>query len=242
MTLTQHQKELLVGTLLGDGNLQTETRGRTWRYRAIQKAEHKDYLFHKYEILKEFCSTEPQLSRVADVRTNKTYERWMFSTKVHDSLRFYGNLFYTYDNKTQRMVKDIPVNIEKFLTPATVAYWYMDDGSLKYPGKSNALRICTESFSDDGVRRLQRALKNLYGIEASQTQKNKIVNGNKLPVGLRIAINERASTAFRELIEPYLVDCMKYKVSDGKKGRLLVLKQANSSENISAENSIHTEG
>ena len=220
MTLTQQQKDLLVGTLLGDGNLQTETRGRTWRYRAIQKAEHKDYLFHKYEIMKEFCSTEPKRSQVADVRTNKTYKRWMFSTKVNDSFRFYGNLFYTYDQKTQRMVKDVPVNIEKFLTPAAVAYWYMDDGCLKYAGKSNAMRICTESFSNDGVRRLQRALNTLYNIEATHTKKNTIVNGNRVRVGLRIAINEKPSTAFRELIEPYLVDCMKYKVSNGKKGCL----------------------
>jgi hypothetical protein len=217
MTLTQQQKDLLVGTLLGDGNLQTGTRGCTWRYRAIQKAEHKEYLFHKYEIMKEFCSTEPQLSQVADVRTNKTYKRWIFSTNVHDSFRFYGNMFYTYDKKTQRMVKDVPVNIEKFLTPGAVAYWYMDDGSLKYPGKSNAMRICTESFSNDGVRRLERALKTLYNIEATHTKKNTMVNGNKVPVGLRVAINEKPSAAFRELIEPYLVDCMKYKVSNGKK-------------------------
>jgi hypothetical protein len=220
MTLTQQQKDLLVGSLLGDGNLQTETRGRTWRYRAIQKVEHKDYLFHKYEIMKEFCSTEPQLSQVEDVRTKKTYERWMFSTKVHPSFRFYGNMFYTYNEKTQRMVKDVPGKIEKFLTPAAVAYWYMDDGSLKYLGKSNAMRICTESFSDDGVRRLEKALKNLYNIEATHTQKNKILHGKKVPVGLRLAINEKPSAAFRELIEPYLVDCMRYKVSDGNKGHL----------------------
>lgn len=220
MTLTQQQKDLLVGTLLGDGNLQTETQGRTWRYRAIQKVEHKDYLFHKYEILQEFCPTEPKLSRVEDVRTNKTYERWMFNTKVHGSLRFYGNMFYTYDRKTQRMVKDVPLNIEKFLTPLAVAYWYMDDGSIKYLGKSNAMRICTESFSDHGVYRLERALKKLYDIEATHTQKNKIVNGKKVRGGLRLVINEKASAAFRELIKPHLVDCMKYKVSNGQKGHL----------------------
>ncbi len=220
MTLTRQQKDLLVGTLLGDGNLQTETRGRTWRYRAIQKVEHKDYLFHKYEIMKEFCSTEPRLGETKDVRTNKTYKRWMFSTTTHNFFRFYGNLFYTYNNKTQKMVKEVPVEIEKFLTPAAVAYWYMDDGSLKSLGKSNAMRICTESFSDDGVRRLERALKNLYGIEATHTQKNIILNGKKIPVGLRIAINEKPSAAFRELIKPHLVDCMRYKVSDGNKGHL----------------------
>jgi hypothetical protein len=32
--LTQEQFDLLVGTMLGDGNLQTFTKGTTWRYRA----------------------------------------------------------------------------------------------------------------------------------------------------------------------------------------------------------------
>jgi hypothetical protein len=46
--LTPEQQEVLVGSLLGDANLQTETNGQTWRLRIIQKD--KDYLFHKYEI------------------------------------------------------------------------------------------------------------------------------------------------------------------------------------------------
>ena len=49
MKLTQLQKDLLFGSLLGDGNLQTNSNGKTWRYRAIHKSQHKEYLFHKYE-------------------------------------------------------------------------------------------------------------------------------------------------------------------------------------------------
>ena len=33
--LTQPQIYLIIGTLLGDGNLQTYTNGLTWRYRAL---------------------------------------------------------------------------------------------------------------------------------------------------------------------------------------------------------------
>lgn len=220
MTLTQQQRDLLVGTLLGDASLQTVTEGRTWRYRAIHKAEQKPYLNHKFDIMKEYCSSEPKPNNVYDKRTKKVYERWYFNTTVHPSLRFFGNMFYTYDKKTGRMVKDVPVKIEKFLTPAAVAYWYMDDGSLKWPGNSNGMRICTESFSVDGVLRLERALKNLYGIKATHTEKNKMVQGQKVLVGLRLSINEEQSAAFRELIKPYLLDCMKYKVSDGNQSNL----------------------
>lgn len=220
MRLTQQQSDLLVGTLLGDGNLQTETNGRTWRYRALQKAEYKDYLDHKYEVMKDYCTTGPIYSEVYDEPTRAMYQRWYFNTNVSNSFLFYGNMFYKYDPELNRMVKDVPLKIEKFLTPRAVAYWYQDDGALKWLGRSNAMRICTESFSEDGIQRLQRSLKNLYGITTTKVKKTKKVNNQTVLVGYRIAIHENSSTAFRELIRPYLIDCMKYKVSNGNRGHL----------------------
>lgn len=216
MTLTQEQKDLLVGTLLGDGNLQTETSGRTWRYRALHKAEHRDYLEHKHNILKNFCQSPPIYGSIDDPRTGQTYKRLYFNTTVQDSFRYYGNVFYKKDPNSNQMIKDVPLNIEQMLTPRAVAYWYMDDGSLKWKNRSNAMRICTESFSEPGVKRLQKALKNLYNIDTQLVSKT---NNNKF-VGWRLAINEANSTAFREFIRPYLVPPMGYKVSDGNKGHL----------------------
>lgn len=220
MALDQQQSDLIVGTLLGDGNLQTDTKGRTWRYRALQEASHLDYIKHKYNILQPLCTTGPIYGSTLDPRTRAIYERWYFNTKVDPSLTVFGNMFYTYDPISNKMVKDVPKNIEKWLTPRAIAYWYMDDGALKWEGHSNAMRICTESFSVHGVQRLQTALKDLHGIPTSLVKKHKTVNNVKVLVGCRIAINEKASSDFRNLIQPYLVDCMKYKVSDGNKGHL----------------------
>lgn len=216
MSLSQEQKDLLVGTLLGDGNLQTNTKGRTWRYRALHKADHFEYLQHKYEVMKSFCSSEPIYSKINDNRTGKVNERWNFNTTVHESFKHYGNLFYSYDEEKDLMVKDVPLSIEKLLSPRSVAYWYMDDGALKWLGKSNAMRICTESLSDLGVQRLQKALKNLYDIETQLTRKT----NKKVYVGCRLAINEANSQKFVTLIRPYLINCMRYKVSDGNRGHL----------------------
>jgi len=213
MTLTQQQRDLIFGTLLGDANLQTFSNGRTWRYRALHKSEHQVYLLHKYAVLETLCGpeTKPSESATLDSRTNKTYKRWSFNTLVHPSLKFYANMFYTYEPNTKKWVKNVPLNVEKFLTPAALAYLYMDDGSLKWKGKSNAMRICTESFSAEDVKRLQNALKNKYGIVTTTV--------NKAP-GKRITIPEKSSEAFRKLIQPHLVECMMYKVSDGNKGCL----------------------
>jgi len=216
MNLIEPQKDLLIGTLLGDGNLQTETAGRTWRYRALQKAEHKDYLFHKYSVLQPLCTSPPTYSEIVDPRTNKLAKRWYFNTTVHESLRHYGNLFYSFDSKTNKFVKDVPKSIGLFLTPRAIAYWYMDDGALKWLGKSNAMRICTESFSHEGVLRLQNALKAKFNLDTSLSRRS----NDGVFIGYRLEINEKNSAHFREIIQLYLVDCMKYKVSDGNKGHL----------------------
>lgn len=215
-TLTIQQHELIIGTLLGDGNLQTETQGRSWRYRAIQKAEHKEYLFFKYDILKSYCTTVPIYNKILDERTLKHYEHYYFNTIVDKSFRFYGNLFYKWNNEKNKFIKLIPKNIEKFLTPAIIAYWYMDDGALKWLGKFNAMRICTDSFTLLCVKRLQKALKNKFNIETNIIIKKK----NKIIVGYRLYINEKNAESFRNLIKPFLIQCMYYKVSDGFKNHL----------------------
>jgi hypothetical protein len=245
---TELQRDLLVGTLLGDANLQRFSEKGHWRYRVIHKLEHKEYVDHKFNILQEFCSSDPYSNDAPDKRTKKTYERTAFNTLTNPVFTDYAKLFYRTvedsaefndlsvksleesvkvdekpvrsDKKLRQVIKVVPENIEQLLTARAVAYWYMDDGALKQLGKSNGMRICTESFTDDDVKRLQKALKNRHNIETSVTEKNRIVNGQKVYVGLRIGINEKESTAFRELIKPYLVNCMKYKVSDGKRGHL----------------------
>lgn len=216
MTLTQLQKDLIFGTLLGDGNLQTGSQGRTWRYRALHQSKHKDYLFHKYEILKSLCSSEPVYGKTLDDRTGSESERWYFNTLTNPSLKFFADMFYTFDPNKQKWVKDVPLNVQKFLNPTALAYCYMDDGALKWFGHSNAMRICTESFSKEGVHRIQKALKNQYNIDTTLVKKS-LRDGT---IGYRIAIPEQKSSAFRELINPHLVDCMKYKVSDGNYGHL----------------------
>lgn len=229
MTLTQIQKDLLFGTLLGDGNLHTNSSGGTWRYRATHAIVKKDYLFHKYGILKNLCGSPPFMEKKVDIRTGvalekKTTFNYSFNTLIHPSLCFYGNMFYTYDKRTELWVKDVPIKIEQFLTPCGLAYLYMDDGSLKWLGHSNAMCICTESFSHDGVKRLQNALKHSFNIHTTVNKKqlkNPNQNGaSREAYGLRVFIPEKSSADFRELIKPYLVDCMKYKVSDGQKGHL----------------------
>lgn len=50
--LSQPQIDLIIGTLLGDGHLQTYTNELTWRYRALHSSDHLKYLNHKFQVLR----------------------------------------------------------------------------------------------------------------------------------------------------------------------------------------------
>lgn len=204
----QQRKDLLVGTLLGDGSLQTGSNGKTWRYRALHQLEQKEYLYHKYMLSKDFCTSEPFIS--------EKYNRIYFNTVVHRDFNEYAELFYNYDVVKGKWVKVVPKEIKDYLTPRALAYFYMDDGALKWLNHSNAMRICSESFTFEENVLIMDVLKDLYNINTKLVKRK--LKGNL--VGYRISIPEKSSGLFRELIKPYLVDCMKYKVSDGKKGHL----------------------
>jgi LAGLIDADG DNA endonuclease family len=215
-TLNIAQKDLILGTLLGDGNLQTSSNGKTWRYRALHNSDHEAYIIHKWSILSSLCNKPPIFAEVWDERTQKVYKRLYFNTRVDKCFDGYASLFYTFNNQKKCWEKDVPINLSQYVTPRAIAYWYMDDGSLKWKGHSNAMRICTESFSPQGVDRLRNVLLDKFDIPTTRTKETK-KDGS---IGWRISIPEKYSSKFRYLIEPYLVDCMKYKVSDGNYGTL----------------------
>lgn len=208
MVFTQIQKDLLVGTLLGDGNLQTLTGGNTWRYRAVHKLAHESYINHKYELLKDFCQTPPKLSNVTDLRTNKVYSRYTFQTITSDEFRYYGQLFYVQQADSS-WKRQIPANLYQILTPRALAYLYMDDGALKWRGKSNAVRICTDSFEINEIYHLKDVLQTKFSLKVSLQKKDDIQ---------RLCILEESYQKLNELIVPYLLPCMYYKFPDGKKG------------------------
>jgi hypothetical protein len=207
-SFTQKQTDLLIGTLLGNGSLQT-TNGQTWRYEALHKAIHKSYIEHKYDVLKNYCNHEPTYTSVYDEERQKFYQRYSFTTLESDELRFFGNLFYTKHNG--KWIKTIPPNIRNYLTPAALAYWYMDEGALKWKGQSNAVRLCTDSFQEFEVKRLKDALIKNFDLKCFLQTKNNIC---------RISILETSYPELKELIVPHLLPCMYYKFPDGNKGVL----------------------
>ena len=107
------------------------------------------------------------------------------------------NLFY------QDKIKVIPKNISKILTsPLSLAIWFMDDGYKR--NDCNALRISTDLFKLQEQQLLVKCLKDNFGVDSAIHKKGKTYN---------IYIPERSSRKFCELIRPYFIDSLLYKVS-----------------------------
>ena len=195
--LSKIQCEILVGILLGDASLQTESNGRTYKLRLVQSEEHKDYLFHLYSIFKNLTTSPPiRYSFVDPRKTGKVYFRWSFSTTQQVCFRFYGQQFYE-DKK-----KKVPNLIHKWLTPRSLAYWYMDDGAQKWKNRSLAVRLCTDNFSYKGVELLARTLSEKFSLKTSLQKKG---------LSWRIYISSSSYEILKELIFSYFLSSMVYK-------------------------------
>ena len=162
LDLTSQQREILVGILLGDGCLETRNGGRTYRLKVEQSHAHQAYVHHLYELFKEWVLTPPRRREV--VSRGHESENWVFQTVSHGAFRFYAQQFYA-DGK-----KCVPKLIDHWLTPRGLAYWFMDDGSIKSKA-SKGLIFNTQGFYRQEVERLCRVLQTLFGLERNRATK-----------------------------------------------------------------------
>lgn len=195
--LTKFQRQVIVGTLLGNAYAETQDLGVSYRLKFSQSNIHKDYLFHLYDVFKECCGALPH---------QELNENWAFSTYSSVSLRFYG--MYFYDKKRK---KCIPKNIGKFLTPVVLAYWYMDDGSLK-SRQFKGVILNTHCFSYKEIVLLVETLRKKYQLEAKP---------QKQEDGFQICISEYSYDTFMSLVSPYIHRAMLYKLPFPRKSRCM---------------------
>nr|YP_009054586.1 hypothetical LAGLIDADG homing endonuclease [Bracteacoccus aerius]AIK29075.1 hypothetical LAGLIDADG homing endonuclease [Bracteacoccus aerius] len=215
-------KEMIFGGLLGDFNLparhsscrvrvnanQTFSGGKYWRLRILQTKYHTEYVNHMYELLKPWVCTSPQdtINQPHSV-TGMRYEKRWFNTVTLEQLKPLGAWFYdlvpqAHNNYFQHKKKLPPVSIlEQWLTPRALAYWYMDDGSLRTD--VNAVLFSTESFSETEVDSLRQVLLNKYGLKTSRHKKGKF---------LRIYLSTTSYETFYGLVSPFLIPSIQRKL------------------------------
>lgn len=208
LKLSDLQKDILVGTLLGDASMSLRKGRPTYSIKFEQGEKNQAYIYHLYEIFQPFTGTAPVYRFIDKEKTRRSI--W-FRTYRHNSLIFYYNLFYKQNyslenpNFVESKVKIIPKNIHKFLTARALAYWFMDDGTFNIDlktGKKNYL-FSSQAYEKHENLRLCEALHRNFGIKASvHKDKNK----------WRIYVHSESSKTFKEIVSLYIHEKFVYKL------------------------------
>ncbi len=184
LKLTDRQRAIIVGLILGDGHLETQDKGKTYRLKVEHAESQGDYVHWLFNELREWIpATEPYVKVRANGERNVG-----FNTYSHASLRFYGHQFYEKKKRIPRM-------IAKLIEPISIAVWYMDDGSRK-SARHHTYNIHTLGYSKEDLELLQDMFKKKFGIEAvMHRQKEKY---------WRLYIPSESATSFGVLIDEYV--------------------------------------
>lgn len=192
-----HQFDVIIGSLLGDARLECRSIGLrnpiTARLRVHHGEKQKEYVFWKYEILKNLVSKEPQESLWDNPKRNLHEVSWYFHTK---SLKEFGILYnYFYKNS----VKVLPQNIFDMFTPRMLAIWFVDDGS----NIRRSFTMSTHGFSKEEQAFIADFFKSRYDITATVVK-------DRTKFKLAIGRNEYAK--FVNIVQPFIIPSMTYKI------------------------------
>lgn len=93
LKLTDQQKEIIVGTLLGDSSISVRKGVPHYSIKFEQGEMHRGYVEHLYQVFEPYCGSSPS-ERFID--KNKTRKAVWFRTYSHIDIKFYFDLFYDY--------------------------------------------------------------------------------------------------------------------------------------------------
>ncbi len=211
--LTPTQTSVLVGYVMGDGNLQSESKSPTpdsYRLRCLQKSE--DFIKNLYSHFSNFVSTPPKPYEYKDKRNtakgiDKLYSRWWFNTVSLTQLKFMGEMFYKYNPVTKRREKVLPTldQLHMYFDAQSLAYLYMSDGSSKSSHTTEAGRICVDNFTKEEADRLATFFDQKFGLKCTT---------HKQREDHRIYIPADQFDKFKSLVSPYMIPSMMYKLEN----------------------------
>lgn len=190
--LTERQKIILIGKILGDGCL--EKNGRNTRLKIDQGEKQKDYVYWLYKEFIKLATKKPYY-----IKINSRYKKvghYRFNTYSLPFLNNYRKLFYKNRRKTiPRILNELLVD------PLTLAVWYMDDG-YKRTDRSGAY-LCTSSFNQEEHKILLACLYNNFGLDSN------VHYAGGYP---RIHIPSRSLKKFNNIIRPFVISSFTYKL------------------------------
>jgi hypothetical protein len=181
-SLTEEQKSILIGALLGDGTMRKKKNAHLEINHCFAQKALVDWIYSKF---KSLVITEPKWRK-----GNGKREAYRFATQSLPILTPYYDQFFPNRKKV------IPNDL--MLDPLTLAVWFMDDGCKS----RSSIYLNTQQFSKKEQIFLINLLKIQFGIDSTL---------NKDKTYHRIRIRTGSVRKFIELVERFVLEEFKYK-------------------------------
>jgi recombination protein RecA len=211
--LSGQQWQVILGSVMGDGNLSPNPSGRTGvRLRMGHGAGQERYLDWKVSLL----------GNIKHTRTTNAKEAVFADFTPLPELDELRQVVYFGGGK-----KHLTWDYLKALTPLALAIWYMDDGCFtlrskssqeRTEGDSGRIEICVEAFSEGSRERLVDYLRDTHGLDANLT-----VRGARQMHVLQFTTD--SSATFQKLLAPHVHESMEYKLLPRFRGKFAVVPQ-----------------
>lgn len=188
--LSLELEEVAFGMILGNSSMSKKSREAIIKFE--QGYKQIEFLVHLFILFKKYTFMEIPNKRI---HNNKIKSYW-FKTFSHVSFTKIYDLCYLNNKKVIYRS-----TLSKYLTPRSLAYWIMCDGSLN--GKTIILH--TQGFSESECYILSNVLKekfNLWSIVIPHKKKYFVIR-----------INSKNFYVLRQLIEPFIIPSMLYKIA-----------------------------
>jgi hypothetical protein len=189
--LTEYQKQVLFGSLLGDGCLSNGSCGSS-RFKEGHSFHQVGYLRWKHSVFSPYSNRVKREDKLLD--DGRIAYGYTFNTCFHGAFQNYYDSFYPVGEKR------LPVDFESALTPLSLAVWYMDDGHLSDRTKDGVITIAS-GFPDDDIDRIVGHLNDLK-LEAKARQYEDSVS--------IISIEDKRK--FHDMVGAHIHPSMTYKV------------------------------
>ncbi len=156
LVLSETQRELLIGTILGDAYITL-----LGKIRIEHSVKQREYVSWKYKQLKNIAYQAQPKEIVHKNRKGNAYPALYFLLRQY--FRPWRAIFY------KERQKIFPKGL--LLQPLSLAVWYMDDGCWT----GTKCVISTESFKGEYAEHMQQSLYMQYGIETVVGKNGKMV-------------------------------------------------------------------
>src|SRR6476469_6454819 len=198
--LSDQQFQVVLGSLMGDGNLSPNRRDRNGvRFRLGHGAKQVEYLEWKTALIgniKHSVSENAKGAKFVDFTPLPELAELQRAVYLGDGKKFLSEEYL------------------KALTPLALAIWYMDDGSFtirskglqnRTTGGSGRIEICVEAMSEGSRVRLRDYLRDTHGLDVR-------LRLSGVACKAVLVFSTAATATFQEIVAPYMAPSMEYKL------------------------------